>query len=291
MTAASPTPSPTAAEPYYGFVIVFVLYLVAMFGVAIYGGFLNQDGKAQTYHQIRTHFFGDTGKTTVAVSYFVIGVSLYSNGFSGYTIVGLPNEATQLGLMAVRWLPFGLSIFMAYNILVPRQRMIFQHRDYVSPTDFAADRFNSNTMRAMLSIVNLFAGICYVTAQFKALGDVISTVTHDDWDRQTLRWLLMVFMFACEVLGSMSAVLMSDFVQSVIMIVAIIGFTLTLMVHYGTMSEVGPWNCKEAPNCVALRSPIAYNNPGNGDVSACKSSAALIDCSLVWYMPHSCPLH
>ena len=111
----------------------------------------------------------------------------------------------------------------------------------------------------------MFAGLCYTTAQFKGLGDTVEVVTHGEWSKSTSRWLLMVFMYSCEVIGSMSSVMMSDFVQSSIMIFAIGAFTLTLMSHYGTISDIGPWNCKEAPNCVALKGAgLGYNNPGNG---------------------------
>ena len=80
----TPTVAPTAFQPYTGFIIVLVLYLGSMLGLSIYGGLLNKEGSTTSmYAKIRTHFFGDTGKANLVVSYFVIGVSMYSNTFSG----------------------------------------------------------------------------------------------------------------------------------------------------------------------------------------------------------------
>ena len=258
---------PTALSSNTGFVVLFSIYLAGMLGLALYGMFLNKEGsQANIYHKMRTTFFGDTGKETVVVSALIIGLSCYANVFSGYSLAGVSNEATSLGFYVVRWIGFTACALACFNLTLPRQRAAFQNRDYTSPTDLLADRFNSNMIRGVLSIVNLSNCITYTTAQFVALGQTIEAITHGRWGRDITMWLLMTFMFICEASGAMSSVMLTDSIQSLVMILAVTLFSLTLLSHYGPVSAFGPWDCEsEEGNCIAsMAYGVKYNNPGTG---------------------------
>ena len=237
-----------------------------MLSLAVYGMFLNKDGsKVNIYYRMRTIFFGDTGKETAVVSSLVIGMSLYSNIFSGYSLAGVSNEATWGGFYAVRWLAFSACANQVANLALPRIRAAFQHRNYVCFTDIAADRFNSSMVRVVCSIAGLMNSVAYTTAQFVALGETIDTVTHQKVDSTTSMWLLMAFMFICEASGSMSSVMLTDAVQSTVMIFGVMAFSLTLLRIYGPVGDFAPWDCKRG-DCIADKVyGILYNNPGNGE--------------------------
>ena len=59
--------------------------------------------------------------------------TVFASIFSGYTVVGIPNEAYTSGWEALRWIPFMLSIFVGYWGTALRLRKASNIRNHQTP--------------------------------------------------------------------------------------------------------------------------------------------------------------
>ena len=74
------------------------------------------------------------------------------------------------GFFSFRWLTCTAPLGASMLFFGSRLQFLSQKRDYVSPTDFITDRFNSHTMRAVASCGLAFPALVYVMAQFRSMG-------------------------------------------------------------------------------------------------------------------------
>lgn len=73
--------------------------------------------------------------------------SLFASLFSGYTVVGVPNEAYKNGWLAIRWIPTLMGIVTGYFGTGIRLRKASMIRNHQSPVDCITDRYQSQLLR------------------------------------------------------------------------------------------------------------------------------------------------
>mmetsp|Transcript_5352 Transcript_5352/g.8452 ORF Transcript_5352/g.8452 Transcript_5352/m.8452 type:complete len:135 (-) Transcript_5352:15-419(-) len=73
--------------------------------------------------------------------------TMFASLFSGYTVVGVPNEAFALGWQSLRWIPSLAGINFGYFGTGFRLRKASQIRNHQSPVDFITDRYQSQMLR------------------------------------------------------------------------------------------------------------------------------------------------
>ena len=78
---------------------------------------------------------------------FLTAGTVFASIFSGYTVVGIPNEAYNKGWTALRWMPLLFSIFIGYFGTSLRLRKASNIRNHQTPVDFITDRYQSQLLR------------------------------------------------------------------------------------------------------------------------------------------------
>lgn len=78
---------------------------------------------------------------------FTTMMTLFASLFSGYTVIGVPNEAFEHGWFALRWTPTAWMICIGQVGTSVRLRKASSLRQHQSPTDFITDRFQSQLLR------------------------------------------------------------------------------------------------------------------------------------------------
>eukprot|EP00040_Diaphanoeca_grandis_P023230 m.126034 g.126034 ORF g.126034 m.126034 type:complete len:729 (+) comp29173_c0_seq1:263-2449(+) len=191
--------------------------------------------------QLKDHFMasGSFGS-------FVMGLTIFSTAFSGYTVAGVPQEASELGFISFRWLQIGIMINLFCLCYYPRLRRVGVARKYNAPTDLLVDRFHSNSLRLMSSLVLTIPLFIYVTVQFKAMGDIIEGLSLGRVDKHLMVWVLCVVIVFCEIVGGQRSVTLSDAVQAVIMLMAFFIMPFIVAYYYGFLSDIMGVGCKQS---------------------------------------------
>jgi Na+/proline symporter len=170
-------------------------------------------------------------------------MTLFSTIYSGYTVVGVPNEAVALGYFALRWVSSAPMVQVATIIFVPRLRRLSVARNYNSPNDIVSDRFNNRILTVLTSISVVAPQLMYVIAQFFTLKNLIPVLSLGMMDEYTTVWFFALVIYVCESLGGFDAVSLTDSVQSTMMIASLICIPIIATYYYGGAGSSTPINC------------------------------------------------
>ena len=164
-----------AAANQIGLYVTVPLYLLAMgaaSGMAWYG----KRGKvaSKTSDAMSAHYLGGR-----AFGPFVTTMTLFASLFSGYTVVGIPNEAFENGFIAARWVVIGISHSFGLLISAPRLRKCGLVRNHQTPVDFVTDRYRSNLLRYTVVLLQVFPSWLYLTGQLRAMTTTFNVALRD----------------------------------------------------------------------------------------------------------------
>ena len=107
----------------------------------------------------------------------ILALTTFASVFSGYTVVGVPNEAGNNGFTAIRW-PAGIVAICASLLMIfPRLRRLSITRDYVSPGDFIADRYRNTAVKILSVICLCVPQLLYLAVQLHSLGATLNSLT------------------------------------------------------------------------------------------------------------------
>jgi Na+/proline symporter len=228
------------------FFIAFGFYICWMLALAALSWQKNQTKNIGTDQEFRWHFLGNKGYGSV-----IVFLTLFSTIYSGYTIVGVPNEASALGYFATRWLSSAPMVGVASLIFAPRARRLSVVRNYDSPNDFVTDRFNNRFLTVMSSLLLTIPQVLYIVAQMYTLKRFIPILSNGMIDGETVAWFMAAVIYVCEAAGGYNAITLTDAVQSVLMVVALIMVPCTAVYWYGGMGKSTMPGCEnfEIINC------------------------------------------
>ncbi len=189
----------------------FVGYLLLVVGIGIYASRFSSTG-------IGAFFVGAR-----SMNRFVVALSAVVSGRSAWLLLGVTGLAYSRGASAV-WAVTGyivaeLFLFVYY---AQRLRRFSESYDCITVPDFLAARFDDRSGRLrMLSVaIILIFMVAYVAAQFVAGGKAFGAAFDLDPTRGV--FLTAAIVLAYTVLGGFLAVSLTDTIQGVFMIVALV---------------------------------------------------------------------
>ncbi|WXB91429.1 sodium/proline symporter PutP [Metabacillus sp. FJAT-53654] len=169
----------------------------------------------------------------------VTALSAGASDMSGWLMMGLPGAMYSTGLSAT-WIVIGLTLGAWANWLyvAPRLRTYTEKaNDSITIPAFLENRFNDTTM-----ILRLFSGIIiiifftfYVSSGMVSGGVLFNSILNLDY--HTGLWLITGVVVAYTLFGGFLAVSWTDFVQGIIMIVALILVPVVTLLHVGGPTE------------------------------------------------------
>lgn len=192
---------------------------------------------------------------------FVTAMSAEASDMSGYLLMGLPGLAYLYGTAEVTWTVIGLSIGTYFNWLIVAKRL----RNYssrinaITVPDFFKKRFKDNTkvliIAAALLIIIFF--IPYTASGFSTCGKLFGSLFGIDYHLAMI--ISAVIIVAYTSLGGFLAASTTDFIQSIIMSIALVAVLI-----FG-VNVAGGWNAvvdnaKSIPDFLSLTS----TTDGNG---------------------------
>ena len=133
-----------------------------------------------------------------------------------------------------------MCVSISFAVMTPRLRSLSIQRAYSSPIDFITDRYHSETLRLLIVFCLAGSNLIYIAGQFSAISDLVQTVTED----QIPGYVGAIFMggviLALEALGGLKSVMLTDTMQTIVMIFSFIVVPLLLTEMYGTFADLLP---------------------------------------------------
>ncbi len=160
---------------------------------------------------------------------FVTAMSAEASDMSGWLLMGLPAVALMGGLAEASWTAIGLAIgtYVNWLIVAKRLRVYSQKIDAFTIPDFFARRFGdkSKMLTCVAAIFIIIFFIPYTASGFSACGKLFSALFGMDYVTAMIISAVVIIVYCT--LGGFLAASTTDFIQSIIMTIAlfvVIGF-------------------------------------------------------------------
>ena len=257
-----------------GILISIIVYMGAMLVIGIYFS-----KKANT-----THDFYLGGRK---LGPFVTAMSAEASDMSSYLLMGLPGLAYLTGVCDTFWTIVGLALGTYVNWLFVAKRLrkytVICNNSITIP-DFFANRYrDKKVLKCISAMIIIIFFVPYTASGFAACGKLFNSLFGINY--MTAMIISAIVIIAYTSLGGFLAASTTDFIQSIIMTVA-----LAIVVFYGIDSVGGMdqviANAKDLPGYFSLNS--SYNAATN---SANQYGIITIISTLAWGlgyfgMPH-----
>ena len=154
----------------------------------------------------------------------VTAMSAEASDMSSWLLMGLPAVALMLGISEASWTAIGLAIGTYINwLLVAKRLRVYSHRiDAFTLPDFFSRRFGDNkkiiTIISALFIVVFF--IPYTASGFAACGKLFSSLFGMDYVLAMVLSAAVIVIYCT--LGGFLAASTTDFIQSIVMTIALV---------------------------------------------------------------------
>ena len=180
---------------------------------------------------------------------WVTAMSAEASDMSGWLLMGLPGVAYWCGLADAAWTAIGLAVGTYLNWLLVSKRLrrySIRANNSITLPEFFSNRFRENkkiimTLAAAFILIffTVYAASCFVTC-----GKLFSTLFGAPY--MTMMIVGAVFVLLYTLLGGFLAESASDFMQGIVMIIALAVIVIISVVHAGGIDAVAA-NAQKIP--------------------------------------------
>jgi len=214
--------------------VVFPLYFVIL-GSCAYFAYRRMETmkKKTTTDELSAHYLGgrDFGPLLMAGT-------LFASLFSGYTVIGVPNEAFTNGWSALRWIPTLLAVVAGYFGTGLRLRRLSILRNHSTGLDFVTDRFQSQFLRYTIFILQVVPSIIYLAVQVNSIKSTFNAIFELSEDSIYPVIIIFALILVFEWIGGLSSVAMTDTIQAAVMIFSFIAMPVIMWKKYGGLGAL-----------------------------------------------------
>ncbi len=169
---------------------------------------------------------------------FVVAISAVVSGRSAWLLLGFTGMSYAIGFSAL-WAAAGYIVaeFFLFFFYAPRLRRFSEKTDCITIPDFFEERFadRSGILRALVSIIIIVFMLAYVSAQFVAGGKTFSA-GFDITPNQGIILTAVIILFYT-IVGGFLAVSVTDTIQGLIMVIALVVLPVIVIIHLGGFSS------------------------------------------------------
>ena len=154
----------------------------------------------------------------------VTAMSAEASDMSSYLLMGVPGVAYLSGIADAGWTAIGLAIgtYLNWLIVAKRLRLYSQENNSITIPDFFSNRYrvNKNILLAIAAIIIIIFFIPYTGSGFAACGKLFNSLFGIDYHVAMIVSALVIIAYT--ILGGFLAASTTDFIQSIIMTIALI---------------------------------------------------------------------
>jgi len=197
--------------------IAMIAYMLVVIGIGVY--FAKRSNK-----NAENYFLGGR-----SLGPWVAAMSAEASDMSGWLLMGLPGVAYWCGLADAAWTAIGLAIGTYVNWLIVSKRL----RNYsvvagnaITLPDFFSNRFKEKK-KVILGIASVFILVffaVYASSCFVTCGKLFAGLFNIDYHVMLIIGAIFVLIYT--IIGGFLAESASDFMQSIVMLVALLGVVI-----------------------------------------------------------------
>lgn len=156
---------------------------------------------------------------------FVTAMSAEASDMSGWLLMGLPGLAYLVGIAEAGWTAIGLAVGTYINWLVVAKRLrrySAKANNSITIPDFFKNRYRdtSNALLIVSALIIVIFFVPYTASGFAACGKLFSTIFGVEYLPAML--IAAIIIIAYTTLGGFLAASTTDFIQSIVMSIALI---------------------------------------------------------------------
>lgn len=207
--------------------IPFVFYILLMLGIGI------------LFYR-RTQNISDYILGGRQLGSWVTALSAQASDMSGWLLLGLPGYAYLAGLNAF-WIALGLTLgtFLNWQFIAPKLRQFTEEKtDILTIPGYFQHRFpeNASQLRIISALFILIFFLIYTASGFVAGAKLFSTVFPLSYAAALVIAVLIIISYIF--LGGFLAVCWTDFIQGMIMFMAVLIVPALAVAHFGGLGSV-----------------------------------------------------
>lgn len=196
---------------------------------------------------------------------WVAAMSAEASDMSGWLLMGLPGVAYWCGIADAAWTAIGLAVGTYVNWLIVSKRLraySLVSGDAITVPDFLSNRYHEKK-KVILGISAMFILIfftVYAASCFVTCGKLFSGLFGYSYHSMMIVGAAFVLIYT--ILGGFLAESASDFMQAIVMIIALVGVLVSGVIHAGGIQAVIE-NAKAIPGYLTLTgvaTPIVDTN-------------------------------
>ncbi len=209
--------------------IAMVAYMLIVIGIGV---FFAKKSQANS----ENYFLGGR-----SLNPWVAAMSAEASDMSGWLLMGLPGVAYWCGIADAAWTAIGLAVGTYINWLLVSKRLraySIVSGDSITVPDFLSNRFHEKkkiilTISALFILIffTIYAASCFVTC-----GKLFSGLFGFSYHSMMIVGALFVLLYTA--IGGFLAESASDFMQAIVMIIALVGVVGVGVVHAGGFGAV-----------------------------------------------------
>ena len=204
-----------------------IAILVVYFGLMLFVGYL----ASRKVRDSRDYFLGGKG-----FGPWFTAFKFAATWESGVKLVGSPGMAWNAGWSSLAMgIGTPLCYFFSFRVFGQRLKLAFDHFHVLTLPQMLEKRYKSRTIRVIAAIAILIGLGGSLVAQFKATGEIFSTILGLDYLSGLIIGAVVVGVYC--VMGGYLASVWTDFIQGIIMVLGSIAiFTATAQAAFGGLS-------------------------------------------------------
>lgn len=186
----------------------------------------------------------------------VTAMSAEASDMSSWLLMGLPGVAYLSGICDASWTAIGLAIGTYINWLIVARRIriyTVTAKDSITLPDFFSNRYRDKDSRKILMLISaviiVIFFIPYTASGFSACGKLFSTLFGVNYQLAMVVSAVVIVLYTC--LGGFSAASTTDFIQSIVMSLALI-IVVVFGVHSVGGIETVAANAKELSGYLSM---------------------------------------
>jgi sodium/proline symporter len=213
----------------YQILIVMIIYMALVIGIGLYFA-------KRANENSENYFLGGR-----SLGPWIAAMSAEASDMSGWLLMGLPGLAYFYGFSDAAWTAIGLLVGTYINWLIVAKRLHAYSiiaNDSVTIPEFFSNRFKENK-KVIMTIAALFIMVfftVYASSCFAAVGKLFTTLFGIPYQYMMIAGAIFVIIYTF--LGGFLAESASDFMQAIVMIVALVGILFASIAYAGGVSAV-----------------------------------------------------
>lgn len=218
---------------------------------------------------------------------YVVAMSAEASDMSSWLLMGLPGVAYLTGLADPFWTAAGLALgtYLNWLLVSRRLRRYSEIVDAITVPTFFAKRFHDkkNVISAISAALIIIFFVPYVASGFAACGKLFNTLFGLDYTVGMILFAVIIVIYT--MMGGFTTVATNDFIQSIVMSLALISITVFGVTSAGGMDAV-------MSNASELAGFLSFTESYNATTNAASPYGALTAISLLAWgigyfgMPH-----